>query len=226
MSANRVNWWNVAALCVGLVACSGAPKPRVLFVAASGQFATYPPAEDDEGRTMIAPLGCKAGVGEACLQSVRERNVARSSDGRPFRLGRRTRAWNCDTHDGPPEFYATFESDIQLPEDGDQLLVMNGESPLVLAPGSSAFDVDLDGDGVVEHVAVENRNTGISITNGKTGVAIHVPSASGLSIVHLVGAAPVKSDATKDVIFREGRLYRAVGADGHAFDLGFGCTGA
>lgn len=219
-------WRRAAAACGALVACSGAPKARVLLVAASGQSATYPSAEADEGKTMIAPLGCKAGIGEACLPLVHEGDLARSVDGRVFRLGRRTRAWNCDTHDVTPEFYTAFESDLSLPEEDDQLLVLNGQSPLILAPGSSAFDVDLDGDGVAEHVASENRNTGISITNGKTGVAIHVPSVSGLSIVHLVGAAAVKSDATKDVIFREGRLYRAVGGDGHAFDLGFGCIGA
>jgi hypothetical protein len=212
------------ALLLGLTACAGTPRPYVLLVAVGGQHSAFPDAAG-EGATMIAPLGCKVGVGEACLPSVREGDVGVSADGRRLRLGHRTHAWNCDTHDLHPAYYATFESDVRLPGDSDQLVVLNGASPMMVDPRASTIDVDLDGDGVAEHVALENRNSALSITNGRTGAAIHVKSASGLSIVHLVGAADVRGDGRKLVIFSEGRFFRAVGADGHAFALGFGCFG-
>ncbi len=209
-----------------LAACGGAPKPYVLLVAAGGQYSVPPGALGGPPTTLIAPLGCKAGVGAACLPSLHQGDVARSARGGVFHVGEPTRVWNCDTHDVNPDFYAAFESDVQLSEDSDQLLVMNGEVPVVVAPGSSAIDVDLDGDGVAEHVALENKNAALSITNGRTHAVIHIDSASGLNIMNLVGAADVRGDGKKKIIFREGRFYRAVGLDGTAFDLGFGCAGA
>jgi hypothetical protein len=209
-----------------LAACGGAPKTYALLLAAGGQYSTPRGKASDHSKTVIAPLGCKAGVGDACLPSIHKGDIARSADGRAFRVGDPTRAWNCDTHDVKPDFYAVFESDVQLPDGGDQLLVVNGEAPFVVAPGSSAIDFDLDGDGAAEHVVLENRNAALSITNGRTHAVVHVESASGLSIVNLVGAADVRGDGKKLIIFREGHFYRAVGFDGKAFDLGFGCAGA
>jgi hypothetical protein len=216
----------VATLVIAcLVACTGTPRPRVLLVAIGGRYPSYPaPDPDDEGITMIAPLGCKAGVGPACLAALRAGQVTLAADGRTFRLGRLAHAWNCDTTDQSHEYDPAFESGLQLAADGDALLVTGGEVPIVVAPGSISLDVDLDRDGRQEHVTIDDRTT-ISIEDGRTGRTVRVDGESGLRIVHLVGAADLRDDGDLEVIVREGRRYRAVGLDGSLLDLGAGCLG-
>ena len=82
------------------------------------------------------------------------------------------------------------------------------------------MSVDLDHDGVAERISSENGLT-LSISNGRTGHIVRVKSDVGF--VRLVGAADVYGDGQVEVIFRESSRYRAVGIDGRAFDLGYGC---
>ena len=186
--------------------------PRVLLVATHGG--------GDHVGGVIAPLGCRLGVGEACLSLVREGLVTRAADGRIHRLGRPTRAWNCNQEIDDEPDYAVFESGERIRFSRDaQLLVTSGELPIMAEPGTRELLVDLDRDRVVDRVA--NNGTSVSIVNGRTGMRVVVASR-GMALF-LVGVADVHDDGKAEVVFREGDQYRASDIDGHDADLGFGC---